>query len=108
MLYSLTYTELMPPTSSGEARAWFIKIRTHHKDDVGLLEHEKIHVWQFWRTLGFHGLLYKFSKRYRLKAEVEAYRKQLEYPHSTYSQDHLRDMYAGWLSASGWAEGYDL
>jgi len=79
MIYSLKYTDSVPSGSAGYARMWFIRIRPAYKDDKGLLEHEKVHVRQFWRTFGFHGLLYLFSKRYRLNAEVEAFMVQLEY-----------------------------
>lgn len=63
---------------SGCARGPFIFIRPKARHDLALLEHEKVHVRQFWRTLGMHGLLYRFSRAYRLRAEVEAYRRQLE------------------------------
>jgi hypothetical protein len=64
---------------AGEARGPVIRIAKSHADDAGLLAHELTHVKQFYRTLGLHGLLYLLSKRYRLAAEVEAYREQLKY-----------------------------
>lgn len=78
MLFSLKYTDNVKSGFAGETKAWFIKIRPSYKDDAGLLEHEKIHVKQYWRTLGFHALFYALSKAYRLRSEVEAYKKQLE------------------------------
>lgn len=45
----------------------------------GLREHELIHVKQFYRTCGLNGILYVFSKKWRLKYEIEAYREQLKY-----------------------------
>lgn len=45
----------------------------------GLREHELIHVKQFYRTCGINGILYVFSKKWRLKYEIEAYREQLKY-----------------------------
>lgn len=54
-------------------------MRKSCKDDLGLLEHEKVHVKQFWKLLLLHPILYYFSKKYRLKSEVEAFKKQLEY-----------------------------
>lgn len=78
MIYSLKYTDDMPAWQGGYARAWFVRIRPKHRDDQGLLQHELTHVRQFWRSCGLHGILLLF-KTYRLKAEVEAYRKQLEY-----------------------------
>ena len=107
-MYLLFYTDNLPENSNGCANAFIIRIRPSCKGDEGLLAHERVHVSQWWRTLGLHSLLYLVSKRYRLRAEVEAYRKQLEYPHPRYSQDQLRELYAGWLSAPGWVEGYDL
>lgn len=41
-----------------------------------LLVHELVHVKQFWRYLGFNGILYLVSKKWRLKFELEAYRAQ--------------------------------
>lgn len=69
----------VPNTASGCARGPFFFIRPEYKDDIGLLEHEKIHVGQWYRTLGLRSFLYLFSKKYRLESEVEAYRKQLEH-----------------------------
>jgi len=45
----------------------------------GLREHELVHVKQFYRTCGFNGILYLFSKKWRMKYEIEAYREQLKY-----------------------------
>lgn len=44
-----------------------------------LIEHEKVHVRQFWRSFGLMGVLYLLSRRWRLRYEVEAYREQLRY-----------------------------
>lgn len=62
----------------------FILIRPEHKDSVGLLEHEKTHVKQFWRGWGIgYGVRYRWSKKARLAYEVEAYRTQLQHqPHA--------------------------
>lgn len=74
------YTDrFVPDGHAGCARGPFIFIRPQHKGDAGLLAHEKVHVRQWWRTLGLHSLRYLFSRRYRLKAEVEAYREQLKH-----------------------------
>ncbi|MCP3023252.1 hypothetical protein [Cupriavidus basilensis] len=43
----------------------------------GLIAHEKTHVRQFWRWLGTSGLVYQFSRKWRQRFEVEAYRAQL-------------------------------
>ena len=79
MIYSLKYTNNVKKDFAGQTKLWFIKIRPQYESDIGLLEHEKCHVKQFWQTFGFHGILYLFSKNYRLDAEIEAYKIQLEY-----------------------------
>lgn len=74
------YTDkFVPKNAAGCACAFLIFIRPDYKNDIGLLEHEKVHVLQWKRTFGLHSYLYLFSKSYRLKSEVEAYKKQLEY-----------------------------
>jgi len=78
MIYLLYYTHRDLGGFAGKTNAFIIRIHVDYKDDRGLLEHEKIHVKQFWKN-PLHGLFYKFSKDYRLKSEVEAYRKQIEY-----------------------------
>jgi len=45
----------------------------HHQ----LIVHEKRHWQQYKRTYWFHPLLYKFSKKYRQAAEVEAYKAEM-------------------------------
>ena len=63
--------------------AFVVFIRPEYRNDAGLIAHELTHVRQFWRWLGLNGLLYKFSKKWRTRFEVEAYRKQLEFsPHA--------------------------
>jgi hypothetical protein len=57
----------------------FIFVRPKAKDDIGMLEHEKIHVKQFWESWGTFGLWYWLSKKSRAKYEAEAYREQLKY-----------------------------
>lgn len=64
---------------AGTTRGPFIFIRPEYKDDTGLLAHEKVHVRQWFRTLGLHSFLYMLSDRYRLAAEVECYREQAKH-----------------------------
>ncbi len=94
-----------PDGSNGAANACFIRIRKGYENDLGLISHELTHVWQWWRTLGLHSILYLCSKKYRLKAEVEAYKVQIEASgyRSDYSAPMLRDKYAGFI-----ATGYNL
>ena len=76
----VVYTEHVPEGSAGCANAMVVRIRTKYENDEGLLQHELTHVKQAYRLLFlFHALLYLLDDDYRLHAEVEAYRKQLEY-----------------------------
>ena len=101
--YSIKYTEKTPKGFGGVTQGPIIKILPKYKYDVGLLEHEKTHVrqWYFWLAVGLlfgtmltllvspalwplfglapflHQLLYKFVRRYRCWCEVQAYRKQI-------------------------------
>lgn len=77
-----------------------VLIRPSHRWDRGLLEHELVHVGQFWRTLGLTGIGYWLSRRYRLACEVEAYREQLRWCASPAASSRL---FARFL-----AEKYDL
>jgi len=95
------YTDHVPEGSAGCANAMIVRIRPEYEGDEGLLQHELTHVKQAYRLLIlFHSLLYLFDDSYRLHAEVESYRKQLEY-----SQDKVTDTarFAGFIS-----EKYDL
>lgn len=59
----------------------FIFIKPKFKDDVGLLNHEMVHVKQHWRTSWFHHFKYKDSAKYRFESEAEAYAIQYDsYP----------------------------
>ena len=73
------YTDFMPARFSGYTVGPVILLRPRVKGDAGLLAHEQVHVAQFWRTLGIGPLLSLFIPSLRLKYEVEAYRKQLEF-----------------------------
>ncbi len=97
--YTLKITDDLPEGFAGTATAWFIKIRPAYKDDIGLLEHEKTHCRQFWRTLGFHVFLYGHLDSYTLKCEVEAYREQLCWPPATSHIVQSRQRYAEFLAS---------
>lgn len=95
--YILKYVDSFPETwKAGEARGPLIRILERKKDDLGVLEHEKCHVRQWWFTLGFHPLLYRFSKRYKFWAEVKAFKQQMKYHPNP------------WWYAQVLAERYDL
>jgi hypothetical protein len=97
-----------PDGSNGCANACFIRIRKGYENDAGLISHERCHVGQFWDSPLTHGIRYRFSPSYRLDCEVKAYRVQLSIPHPKYSVEARREMYATWLSAPGWKDGYNL
>lgn len=101
--YLVKVTENIVNGFGGTAQGPIIKVLPKYKDDIGLLEHEKVHVrqWYAWLALGLligtlltllvspslwplfglapflHSLLYKFVRPYRRWCEVQAYRKQL-------------------------------
>ena len=80
MLHKVIYTNsIIPDKFAGLTLGPIILIRPQYVNDTGLLEHEKVHVRQFWRTLGFFGIRYFLFKKYRLKYELEAYKEQLKY-----------------------------
>ena len=93
--YLLFYTDLMPDRFSGFTIGFVILLRPKVREDIAMLEHEKVHVSQFWRTLGTFGIMYKLSKTYRLKYELEAYTKQLEFCEN---KDYAKRIFAGYLS----------
>jgi hypothetical protein len=66
----------IPARFAAYTRGPFIFIRPTHRNDAGLLAHERVHVRQWLRTLMLHPLLYALSDNYKLKCEVEAYREQ--------------------------------
>ena len=82
MIYPFTfYTDRrLKDWQAGATFGPVILIRPKYREDVGLLEHEKMHVKQWWFTLGLHALLYWLSKRYRLWAEAKAYAEQMRWP----------------------------
>lgn len=103
-LIPIQYTTL-DPSIKGRSFGVLIQIDEKYKEDKGLLVHERVHVKQFLRLwlsaipgglvllylgydfgvlpiiagLGLHGLLYKFSKIYRYKTEIEAFGYSIAY-----------------------------
>ena len=104
MIYSVKYTDNgMSENVGGYIRAWFIFIHPKYKDDIGLLEHEKTHVSQFWGSWCLHSMLYKFWRAYRQRSEIEAYREQLRWSPESDNPDYYRPILAERL-----AVGYNL
>ena len=86
MWYKVIYTNfLIPKQYDAMTRGPFILIRPKFKEEKGLLEHETIHVRQWWKNPLFHALRYKLSKKYRLQCEVAAYKHQLKF----YENDNI-------------------
>ena len=80
MLHRVIYTDrLIPARFEAYAVGPIVLIRPRRIYDRGLLEHERVHVRQFWRTLGLCGLGRLLSRSYRLRCEVEAYREQMKW-----------------------------
>jgi len=101
--FFLKYTDDVPDEFGGQACGPLIKIRPKYVGDGGLLEHEKVHVRQWYAVLALgllvcvllvllvspafwivgaaspslHPLLYKFFRPYRRWSEVNAYREQI-------------------------------
>jgi len=104
MLKFVFYTDLFVPKAHGAVTyAFFVLIRPKYEGNRPLLEHELTHVRQFWRTFGLFPFLYLISKKYRLKAEVEAYRTQLQVHADegcSFHQCYLKARaYAGFISS---------
>jgi hypothetical protein len=75
----VSYSTNLKSGFAGQTSGFVVTIRPECKSDEGLLQHELVHVWQFYRTFGIHSILYKFIEKYRLSCEIEAYKKQLKY-----------------------------
>ena len=63
------------------SRGSFVCVRPKYRGkDEGIVQHELEHVRQFYRALTFpHTILYRFSPRYRLVCEIDAYVRQMEH-----------------------------
>jgi hypothetical protein len=96
--YSLKYTDDMKEGTGGYAKGWFIRLRPKYREDKGILEHEKCHVRQWFFTFMLHGPLYLFFKPYRLRAEVQAYKEQLDWPPALLDRKKYLDKYAEFIS----------
>jgi hypothetical protein len=73
------YVDSLPNGFAGMSNGIFIRIDKDYKEDIGLLEHELVHCRQFFLLPVIHSILYKSSNSYRYWAELQAYRKQLEF-----------------------------
>lgn len=74
------YTErFIPEDHKAATRGPVIFINPDYRNDKGLLEHELVHRKQWLRSFGLFSFLYPLSRKYRLKAEVEAFREQAKH-----------------------------
>jgi hypothetical protein len=72
-------SRLIPASFDALTIGPLILIQPHCKGDRALLEHELVHVRQWRRSFGLFWPLYLLSRKHRLRYEVEAYRRQLEF-----------------------------
>ena len=80
MKYPLVfYVDTLPNGFGGMAHGPIIRILKRLRDDEGIRQHELVHVRQWLFTLGLLPLLYLWFPKFKLWAEVQAYRKQLQY-----------------------------
>lgn len=75
-MITITTNRFIPERFAATTYGPIILVRPEHREDRGLLAHEKVHVWQWLMSAGLHGLMYRFSRGYRLAAEIEAYLEQ--------------------------------
>lgn len=63
----------------GVSYGFFCVIRPKYRErnDDGIVRHELRHCRQFYSRFPLHGILYRFSREYRLRAEMDAYAAQL-------------------------------
>ena len=73
------YVATLPGTASGIANGPVIRILERLRGDEGIRQHELMHVRQWFWTLFTLPILYWLFPKFKLWAEVKAYRKQLQY-----------------------------
>lgn len=127
--YLIKCTNSLPNGFGGTTQGPLIKLLPKYKNDVGLIEHEKTHVRQWYAAMVFwlfvctllallvspacwtacgvapcvHQVLYKFVRPYRRWCEVQAYRKQITvggYTSNEFAVTFLAEKYELNLSAS--------
>jgi hypothetical protein len=74
------YTNNISEGFGGYANGPLVRLLKKYEEiDEGILQHELVHVKQWYRTLFTHGIWYILFEKYRLQSEVEAYKKQASY-----------------------------
>ena len=74
----ITSNHLVPKGFAAITIGFIIFVRPENLNDLGLIEHEKVHVKQFKRN-PLMPLLYLVSCKYRLAYEVEAYKVSIKH-----------------------------
>lgn len=87
----------IPKRFSAYVFGFIIFVRPAYRNNIPLIEHEKVHVRQFWTTLCTHGIWYQFSKSYRLRSEVEGYAVQIKKRQELGKSPRFDD-YAGFIA----------
>jgi len=101
MYYKVKYTDKIKNNRAECVNwGWHIKILPKYKGDVSVLKHGLQHVRQFWNHPFTHALWYKYSKRYRLQCEVEAYSEQLRWPPACDDTMYYRGCFARFISTT--------
>ena len=73
------YTDLfLGKWRQGRSLGPIVIIHPESKKDRTLLDHELVHSKQWWCSLGLQSILYTFSKKHRLKYEIEAYKTKYD------------------------------
>jgi hypothetical protein len=97
----------MPGRLVGLSMGLFVVIRSDHASDRPTIIHELEHCKQFWRGWGvLHMLRYYLSRDYRLQAELEAFRAELDACGPAERQRRLDD--AARALATGYHIGLDV
>jgi len=93
----LVFAIRQPKAGDAMARGFFIQVARMQWHNHAIVQHELVHVRQFWRSLMLHGLLYNMWGWYRLHAEAEAYAEQLRWiPRAEF--DQALSEFAGFLA----------
>jgi len=108
------YVDKVRDMFAGVSYGMWVKIKKEYRDDEGLLQHELTHCKQWYRTFGIHGCmciastgkfwfikfpgwLVKRGKKWKFKAEVEAYVIQTIYCSENLHLSRI-DLFAGFIA----------
>jgi len=109
------YTDRIKKGFAGYSNGVYIKIRPEYKEDEGLHLHELEHCKQWYKTLGFSGMmsiyargtifkvklpewLVTYAKSWKYKYELKAYAVQALHEHSVVAQKYAAKVFAGYIA----------